>query len=335
MSLGGRMRRRDFIRAIAGSVTAWPVSTYAQRPTRRRVAIVMATSDSSPDGQAWLKSFLQAFEQHGWSNGQNVQVDVRWGAGSSHRMRDIAAEFIALNPDVIVANGTPGIAAMKRATSSIPVVFVLVNEPVEQGFIASIARPGGNITGFTMVDFSLIGKLVELLKTIAPKIVRVGLMFNPDAYPYYDVYLRTLQAGAQRPVEVTRAAVRSRAEIDEVIATLAAQPGSGVAVLPDGGFTISNGAAIRTALERHRLPYVVPWRPFVAEGALMSYGPDPIDIFRRSADYVDRILKGASPADLPAQAPTKFELAINTKTAKALGLTVPPGLLITADEVIE
>ena len=217
---------------------------------------------------------------------------------------------------------------MKRETLSIPVVFVLVNEPVEQGFIASMARPGGNITGFTMVDFSLIGKLVELLKTIAPTIVRVGLMFNPDAYPYYDIYLRTLQAGAQRPVEVTRTAVRSRAEIDEAIATLAAQPGSGVAVLPDGGFTVSNGAAIRNALERHRLPYVVPWRPFVAEGALMSYGPDPIDIF-------DRILKGASPADLPAQAPTKFELAINIKTAKALGLTVPPGLLVAADEVIE
>lgn len=310
-------------------------SAYAQEPTRRRVTILMSTSDSSSEGQAWLKAFLQSFEHHGWIDGQNVRIDVRWAAGSPDRMREIAAEFVAIKPDVIVANGSPGVAAMKRATSSIPVVFVLVNEPVEQGFIANMARPGGNVTGFTMVDFSLIGKLVELLKTIAPKIVRVGLIFNPDAYPYYDVYLRTLQAGVQRSVEAIRAAVRSSAEIDEVIARLAAQPGSGAVVLPDGGFTLSNRATIRAALERHRLPYIVPWRPNVAEGALISYGPDQIDIFRRSADYVDRILKGASPADLPAQAPTKFELAINIKTAKALGLTVPPALLVAADEVIE
>jgi ABC-type uncharacterized transport system substrate-binding protein len=329
------VRRRDFIKAIAGSAAALPGSAYTQEPTRRRIAIQMSTSDSSPEGQAWLKAFLQTFERFGWVDGRNVRIDVRWAAGSPDRMREIAAEFVAIKPDVIVANGTPGVAAMKRATSSIPVVFVLVNEPVEQGFIANMARPGGNITGFTMVDFSLIGKLVELLKTIAPKIVRVGLIFNPDAYPHYDVYLRTLQAGVQRSVEVTRAAVRSTAEIDEVIARLAAQPGSGVVVLPDGGFTLSNRATIRVALERHRLPYIVPWRPYVAEGALMSYGPDQIDIFRRAADYVDRILKGASPADLPAQAPTKFELAINIKTAKALGLTVPPGLLVAADEVIE
>ncbi|HVQ80377.1 MAG TPA: ABC transporter substrate-binding protein [Pseudolabrys sp.] len=328
------MQRREFITLVA-CMSAWPISTYAQQPTRRRVAIEMATSDSSPDGQAWLKSFLQAFEQHGWSNGQNVQIDVRWGAGSSDRMREIAAEFVALKPDVIVANGTPGIAAMKRATSSIPVVFVLVNEPVEQGFIASMARPGGNITGFTMFDLALIGKMVELLKAIAPKVTRVGLMFNSDAYPYYDVYLHALQDRARLPVEVTRAAVRSAAEIDATIDRLAAQSGSGLAVLPDGGFTTVNRATIRAALERHRLPYIVPWRPYVAEGALMSYGPDQVDIFRRSADYVDRILKGASPAELPAQAPTKFELAINIKTALALGLSVPPGLLVAADDVIE
>jgi len=295
----------------------------------------MATSDSSPEGQAWLKAFLQAFKIRGWIDGQNVRIDVRWAAGSPDRIREIAAEFVAMEPDVIIANRTPGVAAMKDATLSIPVVFVLVNEPVEQGFIANVARPGANITGFTMVDFSLIGKLAELLKTIAPKIVRVALMFNPDAYPFYDVDLRTLQARTQRPVEVTRAAVHSQAEITEVIAALAAQADTGVAVLPDGGFTVSNRAAIRAALERHRLPYVVPWRAYVAEGALMSYGPDQIDIFRRSADYVDRILRGASPSDLPAQAPTKFELAINTRTAKALGLTVPTSLLVSAGEVIE
>jgi len=329
------MRRRDFIKVVGGSAAAWPLSVFAQEPKRRRVAIQMASSDSSPEGQTWLKAFLQAFERHGWRGGQNVQIDVRWAAGNPDRIRDIASEFVAIKPDVVVANGTPGLAAMKLATSSIPIVFVLVNEPVEQGFIANVARPGGNITGFTMVDFSLIGKLVELLKTIAPDIARVGLMYNPDAYPYYDVYLKTLQGQLGQSVEVTRVAVRSRAEIDGVVAALAVGARNGVAVLPDGGFTVSNRAAIRTALERHRLPYIVPWRSYVAEGALMAYGPDQVDIFRRSADYVDLILKGANPAELPAQAPTKFELAINMKTAKSLGLTVPRSLSIGADEVIE
>jgi putative ABC transport system substrate-binding protein len=334
MSFGADMRRREFITLLGGSAAAWPLAAGAQQ-TMRRVAVQMATRDTDPEGRAWLNAFLQAFQKLGWTEGRDVRIEIRWAGGSSERAREIAAEFIALKPDVIVANGTPGVAAMKQATAAIPVVFVLVNEPVAQGFIASVARPGGNVTGLTMVDFSLIGKLVELLKSISPAIERVGLMFNPEAYPYYDVYLRAFQAETRRPVEVVRLAVRSSTEIDAAVAAFAGPRGGGVAVLADGGFTVSNRAAIRAALEYHRLPYIIPWRSFVSEGALISYGPDQVDIFRRSADYVDRILRGANPSELPAQAPNKFELAINLKTAKALGLEIPLSLLATADEVIE
>jgi putative ABC transport system substrate-binding protein len=327
------MKRRAFIGLIGGTAATWSFAARAQ-PTMRRVAVLMAPRESD-EGRAWLNAFVQAFQKLGWTEGRNVSIEIRWAGGNAERARDIAAEFVALNPDVVVANGTPGMAAMKQATAVIPVVFVVVTEPVAQGFIASVARPGGNVTGFTMIDFSLIGKQVQLLKTISPATERVGLLFNPEAFPHYEVYLRAFQAEARRPVEVARVAVRSPTEIDVAVTEFAASPGGGVAVLPDGGFTISNRAAIRAALERHRLPYLVPWRSFVSEGALISYGPDQADIFRCSADYVDRILKGANPAELPAQAPNKFELAINLKTAKALSLEIPPSLLATADEVIE
>jgi len=315
-------------------LVAWPPAARAQQELRR-VAVIMAVRETDPEGRGRLKAFLQGFQQLGWIDGHNVRIDVRWADGSVNRTREIAAEFAALAPDVIIVNGTPATVAMKRETSSIPMVFVQVNEPVAQGLIASVARPGGNITGFTSIDFSVIWKSVELLKTLAPKITRVGLMFNPEAYPYFEVYLRTFQAEGRLQVEVKRVAVRTPAEIVTAIEEIAAQPGGSLAVLPDGGFTSSNIATIRAALERHRLPYVVPFRQFVTEGALMSYGPDSNDIFRRSAEYVDRILKGAKPAELPAQAPTKFELVINLKTAKALGLAISQSLLIQADEVIE
>ncbi len=328
------MRRREFIALLGGATAAGLPLTARAQQAMRRVAVMMATRDTDPEGRARLNAFLQGFQQLGWTEGRNVRIDIRWADGSLERTREIAAEFVSLKPDVILANSTTGVAAMKRATASIPVVFVLVNEPVAQGFIASVARPGGNITGFTMVDFSLVGKSVEMLKTMAPAITRIGLMFNPETYPYYDVYLRAFQAEARLPVEVTRAAVRSPADIDAALAALAAQPGGGVALPPDP-FTVANRTMIRTTLARHRLPHIVTFKNFVSEGALMSYGPDTADVFRRSADYVDRILKGANPAELPAQAPNRFELAINLKTAKALGLEVPPALLVAADEVVE
>jgi ABC-type uncharacterized transport system substrate-binding protein len=260
---------------------------------------------------------------------------LRRARSSAPRTEEIVAEFVALVPDVAVVSGSVATAAIKRATASIPVVFALVNEPDTQGFVASLGRPGGNITGFTNMDFSVIGKSVELLKTMVPALTQIGLLFNSESYPLYDSYLRKFQAEPRQPIEVVRAAVRSLAEIDGVINALGVRPGRGLVVLPDGGFTVTNRAAIQAAVDRNRLPCMTPWRQFAAEGALMSYGPDSIDIFRRSADYVDRILKGAKPADLPVQQPVKFELVINRKTAIALGIDIPATLLALADEVIE
>ena len=327
------MRRRQFIALLSGASASCPLGARAQ-PAIRRVAVLMATGDTDPEGRARLNAFLEAFQQRGWTHGSNVQIDIRWTGGDPEQVRDIVADVIVRNPDVILANSTPVVALLKRTATAIPVVFVLVNEPVVQGFIASVTRPGANITGFTMVDFSLVGKSIEMLKFMAPAVTRVGLRFNPNSYPYYDVYLQAFQSAPQRPVEVVRAAVTSPVEIDAAVAAIAAQPGGGIALPPDP-FTVANRAAILAAALRHRLPQIVTFRQFVRDGALMSYGPDITDIFRRSADYVDRILKGAYPGNLPAQAPNKFELAINARTAKALGLTVPPALLVTADEVIE
>ena len=327
------MKRREFITLLGGAAVAWPLVARAQQ-SMRRVAVIMVTPETDPVGQSRLKAFLQGFEKLGWTDGRNARFDIRWAGGSAERMREIVAEILALKPDVIVANGTPTVAALKRATSTIPVVFVGINEPVVQGFIASMARPGGNITGFTQVDFSVVGKSVEMLKAIAPALTRVGLMYNPETYGFYDAYLERFQAEARWSMELTRAAVRVPTDIDVAVADIASRPGGGLAVLSDT-FNLINEATIHAALERYRLPHIVPWRQFVAGGGLMSYGPDGDDIFRRSADYVDRILKGANPAELPAQAPTRYELVINLKTAKALGLDAPPSLLAIADDVIE
>ena len=325
------MRRREFITFVGGAA-AWSLAAHAQQ-SMHRVAVIMVNPETDPLGQARLKAFLQGFEKLGWTDGRNVHLDIRWANGSAARMHEIVTEIVAQNPDLIVANGTPTVAALKRATSTIPVVFVGVNEPVVQGFIASMAHPGGNITGFTQVDFSIVGKSVEMLKAIAPAVARVGLMYNPETYGFYDAYLKRFQDEARWSMELKRAAVRVPTDIDVAVADLATGPGGGLAVLSDT-FNVINQATIRTALDRYRLPHIVPWRQFVASGGLMSYGPDVDDIFRQSADYVDRILKGAKPAELPAQAPTRYELAINLKTAKALGLDVPPSLLAIADEVI-
>jgi putative ABC transport system substrate-binding protein len=328
-----RVKRREFI-TLLGGAAAWPLAAHAQQPMRR-IAVLLTGHETDAENQARLQALLQALQQLGWTDGRNLRIDIRWAGGSAPRTQEIVAEFVALVPDVAVVSGSVATAAIKRATASIPVVFALVNEPDTQGFVASLGRPGGNITGFTNMDFSVIGKSVELLKTMVPTLTQIGLLFNSEVYPLYDSYLRKFQAEPRQPVEVVRAAVRSTAEIDGVIDALAVRPGRGLVVLPDGGFTVTNRAAIQAAVDRHRLPCMTPWRQFAAEGALMSYGPDSIDIFRRSADYVDRILKGAKPADLPVQQPVKFELVINRKTASALGIDIPPTLLALADEVIE
>jgi putative ABC transport system substrate-binding protein len=327
------MRRRCLIVGLGSGAATWPVVGRAQQ-SLPKVAVIMATAESERLGQDRLKSFLREFQRLGWVNGSNVRLDVRWAGGSDNRMREIVDEVVAIKPAVVLANGTPTVAALKRATTSIPVVFAGINEPVVQGFVASMARPGGNITGFTQVDFSIVGKSVEMLKAMAPALSRVGLMYNPETYGFYDTYLARFQAEARWPIELTRAAVRTPPDIEIAVANIASRPGGGLVVMSDA-FNFINNAMIRAALERHPLPHIVPWRQYVAGGGLMSYGPDLDDIFRRSADYVSRILKGENPADLPVQAPTKYELVVNLKTATALGLNVSTPLLTHADEVIE
>ena len=249
----------------------------------------------------------------------------------------LAAEFVkvGLGPDLIVAVGTPSVAALKQATRSIPVVFAIVNDPVAQGFVASMAHPGGNITGFSFLEYSMVGKSLEMLKQVAPSLTRVAVMFNPDTYPYYNIFLRSFEGTARTlSLEVTGAPIRTPADIEETIARLGGPQDSGLLVTPDP-FNTVHRKLIMHAAERHRVPASYSYREYVRDGALMSYGADIADIIRRAATYVDRILKGASPADLPVQAPTKFELAINLKTAKALGVAIPPSLLALADELIE
>jgi putative tryptophan/tyrosine transport system substrate-binding protein len=328
------MRRREFIGLVGGAAT-WPMATWAQQDVRmRRVGVLLGTAEDDPVGQTRLEGFRQALAALGWSEGRNVQFEVRWSGGDLGRVRANAAELVALAPDVIVAGGTAVITALKPATRSIPLVFVDVNDPVAQGFVSSMASPGANITGFSYMDYSVVEKGIELLKKVVPTLTRVGFMFNPDTYPYYEVYLRSLLAAPPFALEVTPSRVRSEGEIEKAIDTLAAAPGSGF-ILPPEPYTFAHRGLIIRLLAQNRLPAVWGIRDSVPEGGLMSYGPDRPDIYRRSAAYVDRILKGEKPSDLPVQAPTKFEFVINLKTAKALGLDVPPMLLALTDEVIE
>jgi len=333
------MRRREFLAVLAGAAVppiAWPLAARAQKAQRlRRLGVLMVTAESDPLGQQRFGALRSGLQELGWREGGNLQIDVRWSAGDASRLKDDTAELLKLAPDVIVTNGSPATGVMEHATRSIPIVFVVVSDPAEQGFIANLAHPGGNVTGFSFVDFPLFGKSLELLRQIAPNVTRVGLMFRPADHPYYDDYLQSFAADKQiLPTVVARAAVGSEAEIEGEVAKLAAQPGGGLIVAADT-FTLVHRQAILESVAQHGVPAIHSYREAVVEGGLMSYAPDSVDIFHRSAAYVDRILKGEKPADLPAQAPIKFELAFNLKTAKALGLEVPPTLLALADEVIE
>jgi putative tryptophan/tyrosine transport system substrate-binding protein len=328
------MKRRAFITLI-GATAAWPLVARAQQTERvRRIGLLMGVADDR-EGQPRVTALKQGLQELGWTDGRNIQIEIRFGGADAGRIRAYAAELVALAPDVIVGQTTPVIRALRQATSSIPIVVAAVNDPVEQGFVSSLAHPGGNITGFMLIDFQMVGKWLEMLKEAAPHVSRAILMFNPDTSPYYYVYLRSFEAEPRSiAVEVTAAPVRNTAEVEEIIAKLGREPGGGLIVPPDVFTLVHQQLLIRLA-QQHRVPAVYYLRTSVAQGALMSYGPDPYDLFRRSASYVDRILKGAKPADLPVQQPTKFELAINLKTAKALGLQISDKLLALADEVIE
>src|SRR5499427_4014657 len=329
------MKRREFITLLGGAAAAWPLVARAQQGERlRRIGVLMVSADD-PEGQARVTALKQGLQNLGWTDSRNIQIETRFGGADAGRIRVQAAELVALAPDVLVGQGTPVVRALRQATSSIPIVVATVNDPVEQGFVSSLAHPGGNITGFSFIDFQMVGKWLEMLKEAAPGVSRAVLMFNPDTSPYYYLYLRSFEAEPRSvAVEVTAAPVRDTAEVEEAIAKRGRQPGGGLIVAPDA-FTLAHYPLLIRLAQQHRQPAVYAWRASVAQGALMSYGPDVYDVFRRSASYVDRILKGAKPADLPVQQPTKFELAINLKTAKALGLQIPDKLVAIADEVVE
>jgi putative ABC transport system substrate-binding protein len=334
------MRRREFITLLGGAAVgpwlAWPIAARAQQAGRaKQVGVLMGLSEDDQAAQARLAAFRQALAGLGWVESRNVRFEVRWAGGDVARVRAYAAELVARMPDVILGQGTPVTAALKQATSSIPIVFVIVNDPVAQGYVPSVAHPGGNITGFSHIDYSMIGKSLELFKQAAPGVTRVAFMFNPDSYPYYETYLPSLVEQLHRlSIEIEAARVRSEPEIEEAFVRLAGKGGYGVVAAPDPFMNVHRGLVIRLAAER-RLPAVFNVPEAIREGGLMFYGPDQTDILRRSASYVDRILKGANPGELPVQAPTKFYFAVNLRAAKALGLDPPATLLALADEVIE
>jgi len=329
-----RLKRREFLTLIAAALAA-SQAVPAQGKRMRRVAFLHPYAEDDPEVLARVIAFREGLEALGWTETRNIIVEHRYSGGDFLQIQAYATELVGSAPDVLVGSGTPITAALKQATSTIPVVFNLVNDPVGQGLVASLARPGGNLTGFSFIDFPLIGKWLEMLKQIAPGVRRVTLLFNPRSTPFYPAFLHELGgAPALLGVELSASAVHDNGETENVIAAFAREPAGGLIAAPDA-FINNRRRLIMELSQRHRLPAIYGFRQFVSEGALVSYGPDTAEIVRRSASYVDRILNGEKPNELPVQAPTKFELAINLKTAKALGLEVPATLLAVADSVIE
>jgi putative tryptophan/tyrosine transport system substrate-binding protein len=330
------MQRREFITLLGTSTFAWPLAARAQQATGvRRVAFLHPYAENDAEVLARVIAFREGLESLGWIENRNIRIEHRYSGGDVDRIRAYATELVRSSPGLIVGSGTPIAAALKQATNTIPIVFNLVNDPVGQGFVASLSKPGGNITGFTFIDFPLIGKWLEMIKEIAPGVRHIALMFNPATTPFYPAFLHELEAANKSlAVELSASPVHDEAEVEAAITALASEPGGGLIAAPDA-FINNRRRAIMTLTERHRLPAIYGFRQFAREGALISYGPDSADIVRRSAGYVDRILKGEKPADLPVQAPTKYELVINLKTAKALGIDIPLHLQQIADEVIE
>jgi ABC-type uncharacterized transport system substrate-binding protein len=330
------MRRREVLTALAGAA-AWPLAARAQQgQPMRRIGVLMAFNETDSRAKGWLSRFASGLSQLGWTNGSNLRIDVRWAGDDVKQMRLFAKELVGIKPDVILAFGTPVTAALQRETRTIPIVFAIVSDPVGEGFVASLSHPGGNITGFHNSEASIGGKWLELLAQVAPGVKRAAMIFNPDTAPGHGKYYMPDFEAAARSLDITpiAAPVHSLEELEAAITSLGREPGGSFIAMADF-FLLNHRAAMIALAARNNIPAVYPWREVPTAGGLLSYGPDLEDIVRRAAPYVDRILRGANPAELPVQVPVKFETVVNVKTAKALGLEVPASILLRADEVIE
>ena len=326
------MRRREFIAALGGAAVAAPLAARAQERVRR-IGVLVNLSEADPAGQQFIAGFRQALQESGWVDSRNARIDMRWGAGHRERYRKYAIELAALAPDVVFAATTDAVVAVQEASRTVPIVFVGVIDPVGSGLIASMARPGGNATGFTIFEYAIAAKWLELLKEIAPSVKRAAVLRDANVASGIGQFA-AIQAVAPVGMELSTIGLRDANEVERAIAAFARDPNGGL-IVTASGFGTNQPQLIATLAARHNLPAIYPFRFSVRAGGLICYGPDYLDQYRRAAAYVDRILKGEKPADLPVQAPTRYELAINLKTAKALGLAVPPSLLTRADEVIE
>jgi putative tryptophan/tyrosine transport system substrate-binding protein len=329
------IKRREFITLLGGAVAAWPLAARGQQGERvRRVGVLSTLPADDPEATARTDAFLQTLKELGWSEARNVRIDIRWGAGDSERIRKYVAELIALKPDVMLATGASSVGPLQRATRTVPIVFVQVTDPVGAGLVESLARPGGNATGFALFEYSTSGKWLELLKQIAPGVTRVAVLRDQASQTGLGQFAAIQSAAPPLGIELRPVGVRDAGEIERGITALA-QTSNGGLIATTGAYVLVHREPILALAARHRLPAVYPYRSLVTDGGLISYAPDTIDPYRRAAGYVDRILKGEKPSDLPVQQPTKFEIVINLKTAKALGLDVPATVLARADEVIE
>jgi putative ABC transport system substrate-binding protein len=329
------IRRRQFIAGL-GSAAAWPVVVWGQQADRvRRIGVLIGGDENDPEVKRRLSAFAQALANLGWTDGRNVRIDIRCVGADNNRMRALAQELVGLHPDIILTAGDPSTFAVQRETRTIPIVFASVGDPIASNIVARIDRPNENVTGFAILEASLGGKWLELLSEIAPGLKRATIMFNPDTSPFVSRFMPSLETAARSlKVMLIIAPVHSDAEIETAVIALGREPGGGLVVMPSA-FTSVHRAPIILAAAQNNVPAVYLDSVFVRDGGLLSYGVDRVDLFRRAATYIDRILRGAKPGDLPVQFPTKFEMAVNLKTAKALGLKVPQSILLSADEVIE
>jgi putative ABC transport system substrate-binding protein len=331
------VRRREVLTLLGGAAAAWPLAARAQQGERmRRIGVLMINPESDPEGQTWVRVFREEIQKLGWTEGRNIRMDIRWATpGDMEATPRLAKELVSQQPDLILSQGTPSTVALLKETRTIPVIFGIAADPIGSGFVASFQRPGGNATGFIVTEPTISGKWVELLKEIAPRVARVAILFNPTTATYSEYWLKFFKAAAASfALEAIEAPVRDRGDLDSTVAAQAIEPNGGMVVMPDP-FTQVHRAEITSLAVRYRIPAIASNRSFAEVGGLLTYGADLADNFRRAAIYADRILKDAKPSELPVQAPVKFELVINMKTARALGLTIPPGVLAIADEVIE